>query len=263
MTDAELLPIRDIQPDIHRVWARDEVSGETDWKNVLAHYANHYDETLTLTVFDPDSGEEQVITSNRIHPFFARPAADLMPVLSVRYDPNENENGEWIEAQDLTKGQRLYSEDGTWDIVSDLKIETIPLKAFNLTVDDFHTYFIAQSDNDTPLWVHNDCLTKEVKEKWPELVGVLRDATKQKGNFGIGSSTNEKSEILGNAWVGANYKVASDGKTLISNNGLRQYRPPSKKPNSPYSKTGIQANFERREHPNGPWIHNGHLDIEE
>lgn len=67
---------------------------------------------------------------------------------------------------------------------------------------------------------------------------------------------------MGKAWVGESYKVASDGKILISKDGLRQYRPPSTK-NSPYATTGTQANFESRSEPSGQWQSNAHLDIED
>lgn len=51
--------------------------------------------------------------------------------------------------------------------------------------------------------------------------------------------------------------IVEDGKTLVSADGLRQYRPPSMKPN-----LGIkQANFEQRLIPQGQWQSNGHLDI--
>jgi filamentous hemagglutinin len=62
---------------------------------------------------------------------------------------------------------------------------------------------------------------------------------------------------LGRTWVTDGYKIASDGKTLVSPNGLRQFRPPSDKPalNKP------QANFEQRLKPYGQWQSIGHLDI--
>lgn len=59
------------------------------------------------------------------------------------------------------------------------------------------------------------------------------------------------------AWVGDNPTLASDGKTWVSQDGLRQYRPPSYKPNLDYT----QANFESRNVPQGQWQSNGHLNI--
>ena len=85
---------------------------------------------------------------------------------------------------------------------------------------------------------------------------------KNKGNFGFGRATNLEAEALGKDWVGKGYRIyKTAGRTWISSNGLRQYRPPSSKPNSKYASTGTQANFESRFSPNGPWQANGHLDI--
>jgi filamentous hemagglutinin len=88
-------------------------------------------------------------------------------------------------------------------------------------------------------------------------IGILRDAARGKGNFGLGSGTRAEAERFGRAWVGDGYEVARDGKTLISADRLRQFRPTSFKPN-----LGIeQANFERRLVSEGQWLGNGHLDI--
>ena len=90
-----------------------------------------------------------------------------------------------------------------------------------------------------------------------EYSGILRDAAKFKGNFGLGEASVSEADELGRAWVGKGFTYASDGKTLISSNGLRQFRPPSFKP-----RLGIQqANFEWRNIPKGAWQGNGHLDI--
>jgi RHS repeat-associated protein len=77
------------------------------------------------------------------------------------------------------------------------------------------------------------------------------------GNFGIGTATADRAAELGRAWVGDGARVASDGKTLVSADGLRQFRPPSYKP----SLGTVQANFEWRKVAKGRWEGNGHLDI--
>ena len=87
--------------------------------------------------------------------------------------------------------------------------------------------------------------------------GIVEGAGKGSGNFGLGRATEAEAEAAGRAWVEDGYRVASDGKTLVSKDGLRQYRPPSVKP-----KLGItQANFESRPVNSGPWQTNGHVDI--
>jgi RHS repeat-associated protein len=90
-----------------------------------------------------------------------------------------------------------------------------------------------------------------------ELSGILRDAAAGKGNFGLGEATAQQASDLGKAWVGPNAKVASDGKTLVSADGRRVYRPPTFKP----SLGKVQANFEQKAVRGGPPVSNGHLDI--
>ena len=90
-----------------------------------------------------------------------------------------------------------------------------------------------------------------------EMSGMLRNASKQKGNFGMGSGSRTEAQAMGEAWVGVGYRVASDGKTLVSADGLRVFRPPSYKP-----KLGKeQANFEWKVADGGQPTGNGHLDI--
>ncbi|VEC02278.1 p120 [Cedecea lapagei] len=95
-----------------------------------------------------------------------------------------------------------------------------------------------------------------------EQIGILRDAAKgNKGNFGLGQATAKDANALGEAWVGPGYRVSTDGTAWVSSDGLRVYRPPSSKPNSPHATTGVQANFEQKLTPTGRPISNGHLDI--
>jgi hypothetical protein len=90
-----------------------------------------------------------------------------------------------------------------------------------------------------------------------KIMGILREAAAEKGNFGLGQATAAEAEAAGKAWVGEGAKVASDGKTMVSNNGLKQYRPPTFKPNE----GKVQANFESRPQGSTQWQSNGHLDI--
>jgi RHS repeat-associated protein len=89
---------------------------------------------------------------------------------------------------------------------------------------------------------------------------ALKNAAIQKGNYGLGSATAKEGSRLGSAWVGNGARVASDGKTLVSKDGLRTFRPGSQKADG-----SIQANFERRvQNKDDSWsvIGNGHLRIQ-
>lgn len=96
-------------------------------------------------------------------------------------------------------------------------------------------------------------------DDWPVISGIVRDASRSKGNFGLGSGTASQATRAGESWVGEGYRIASDGKTLVSRDGLRVFRPPSWKPNL----GKYQANFEY-------WVEgqvtrkpigNGHFDV--
>jgi filamentous hemagglutinin len=73
----------------------------------------------------------------------------------------------------------------------------------------------------------------------------------------MGQATRQEAQAMGEAWVGVGYRVASDGKALVSADGLRVYRPPSLKPQLGKAK----ANFQWIESPGSAPIGNGHLDI--
>jgi len=90
-----------------------------------------------------------------------------------------------------------------------------------------------------------------------KIMGILREAAAGKGNFGLGEATAAEAESAGKSWVGDGATTASDGKTMVSQDGLRQYRPPTFKPNE----GKVQANFEGRSQASGQWQSNGHLDI--
>jgi hypothetical protein len=95
--------------------------------------------------------------------------------------------------------------------------------------------------------------------------GILREASQLgQGNLTLaGRATRAEAADLGEAWVGPGYRTASDGRTLVSADGTRTFRPPTPKPNSPFSETGVQVNFETRELIDGRWTvrSNAHLDV--
>lgn len=95
-------------------------------------------------------------------------------------------------------------------------------------------------------------------DDWPILSGIVRDAGKGKGNFGVGSGTASQATRAGESWVGDGYRIASDGKTLVSHDGLRTFRPPAWKPDlGRYQANFSYWNGERVGRPFG----NGHFDV--
>ena len=123
-----------------RVFAKDETSGAMGYKPVTAQYGNPYQETVYIEISD-GLGKIQTLVSNRIHPFYS--------------------GGKWIKAEDLKAGSRLFAENGAEPTVQSVTVKPEPLQAYNLTVADWHTYFVKGDKAETEgVWVHNECPTK-------------------------------------------------------------------------------------------------------
>lgn len=164
-----LLPIKQLKAREHEVWARDADTGEMGWKPITATHINRYDETVTLTIRDGETGATQRIVSNRVHPFYVA-HVETKPRLVVNAATllvGRNASGRWVEAQHLAAGDLLLDADGTFSEVVARSIERSPLTAYNLTVTDFHTYFVAgaeaANDNAPAVWVHNCVLDNAAK----------------------------------------------------------------------------------------------------
>ncbi len=157
------VPIRDVHVG-DEVMARDEASGETAWKAVVAHYANRYEHTLRIVILDLESGASHVVRSNRIHPFFVVSKEQQPELLAVSGgEPQRGKGsleGDWVEAAQLRSGDRLLGTGGGWSEIVNVSSARSPFTAFNLTVADFHTYFVkgpSANDNVPSVWVHNKC----------------------------------------------------------------------------------------------------------
>ncbi|WP_127207294.1 polymorphic toxin-type HINT domain-containing protein [Neisseria meningitidis] len=154
------------------VLSKDEASGKTGYKPVTAQYGNPYQETVYIKVSD-GIGNSQTLISNRIHPFYSQ--------------------GKWIQAGRLKKGDTLLSESGAKQTVQNITFKQQPLKAYNLTVADWHTYFVKGNQAETEgVWVHNSCPPKRT-----------------------GSSKNEKHGDGGRSQISAESKIAELTNKII------------------------------------------------
>ena len=155
-----------------RVFAKDEASGETGYKPVTARYSNPYQETVYIEVSD-GLGKIQTLVSNRIHPFYS--------------------DGKWIKAEDLKAGSRLFAENSAEPTVQSVTVKPEPLQAYNLTVADWHTYFVKGDKAETEgVWVHNACPPKRT-----------------------GSSKNEKHGDGGRSQISAESQIAELKNKII------------------------------------------------
>ena len=201
-----------------RVFAKDEASGETGYKPVTARYGNPYQETVYIEVSD-GLGKIQTLVSNRIHPFYS--------------------DGKWIKAEDLKAGSRLFAENGAEQTVQSVTVKPEPLQAYNLTVADWHTYFVKGDKAETEgVWVHNACPPKRAPE--------------------YHAGTVSESTFLNSAekWLGKNYKSYPNGR-YVSQDGMRQVRYGHHETNS----STHHGHFESYDKPNGRVIENSVVTI--
>ena len=201
-----------------RVFAKDEASGETGYKPVTARYGNPYQETVYIEVSD-GLGKIQTLVSNRIHPFYS--------------------GGKWIKAEDLKAGSRLFAENGAEQTVQSVTVKPEPLQAYNLTVADWHTYFVKGDKAETEgVWVHNSCPPKRAPE--------------------YHAGTVSESTFLNSAekWLGENYKSYPNGR-YVSQDGMRQVRYGHHETNS----STHHGHFESYDKPNGRVIENSVVTI--
>ena len=176
-TEDGYLPIKDVGPDQVKVLARNEETGELAFKTVTDQHWNAYRETVYIEVQDLDTGARQTIVSNRAHPFYVADMEAEVRLVAAGRDGvasvGTNDAGRWVRAHDLIAGDHLFNADESLSEVTRVRIERSPLVAFNLTVADFHTFFVkapAGNDNDA-VWVHNgrrlNGMTRE--QRWREL----------------------------------------------------------------------------------------------
>ncbi|WP_304670281.1 polymorphic toxin MafB class 1 [Neisseria polysaccharea] len=187
-----------------RVFSKDEASGETGYKPVTAQYGNPYQETVYIEVSD-GIGNSQTLISNRIHPFYSQ--------------------GKWIQAGHLKKGDTLLSESGAKQTVQNITFKQQPLKAYNLTVADWHTYFVKGDKAETEgVWVHNDCPYGKSPRK---INAVINETNTQRGNI-TSKHTLSSDEALdaGIKYLGSEYKeIGKSGSGVYRNKaGTRQFR---------------------------------------
>ena len=130
MADGSRKPIEDVEVG-DRVLATDPETGETAARDVT-HLWVHQDTVVDLIV------DGDVITATEDHPFW-----------------NDTDQ-KWQRADQLDEGDLVRSADGQLLRVDGLEEPTArSATAYNLTVDDIHTYYVGAGDGS--VLVHNTC----------------------------------------------------------------------------------------------------------
>ncbi|MFG2987567.1 polymorphic toxin-type HINT domain-containing protein [Streptomyces sp. NPDC048258] len=137
MADGSTKAIQDIKVG-DTVMATDPQTGETRPKQVTATITTPDDKEFTdLTLTDDASprGPPVAITSTSHHPYWSETRR------------------QWSDAGDLVPGEQLRKPNGTTLTVQATRNYPYAVTTYNLTVDDFHTYYVLAGA--TPVLVHN------------------------------------------------------------------------------------------------------------
>ncbi|MBT2472098.1 hypothetical protein J7E97_30615, partial [Streptomyces sp. ISL-66] len=137
MADGSAKSIEDVK-DGDVVMATDPQTGETRPKTVTTTITTPDDKDFTdLTLTDEASprGPPAKLTSTYHHPYWSE----------TRH--------QWTDAGELTTGEQLRQPDGTTLTVTATRTYPYAVTTHNLTVDDFHTYYVLAGA--TPVLVHN------------------------------------------------------------------------------------------------------------
>ena len=121
------------------VLARDEHGSEIGWKSVVEVYRRTSFHLRHLK-FRDTTGVEQVLQTTDEHPFFVV------------------ERNDFVEAEKLQIGDLVRVAGGRTQLLIHSTRDEHPsgVPVFNFQVEDFHTYFVSQSQNHRPILVHNN-----------------------------------------------------------------------------------------------------------
>ncbi|TAZ60313.1 filamentous hemagglutinin N-terminal domain-containing protein [Rhizobium leguminosarum] len=160
--------IRNINPGKSLVWSRDE-QGHEGYKLVQKRFLDKHPETVYLMLQSENGRVKQTIITTLLHRVFAVLPEGASKAAQIAIDgefySGPIHNGVWIAVKDLKPGDRMLNDDESWSDVVSVRIEAKPLDAYNLTVADFHTYFVKQAANRDAksVWVHNVNCTVSTK----------------------------------------------------------------------------------------------------
>ncbi len=179
---------------------------------------------------DPATGQLQTIVSNRLHPYFvSHVSADAHLVANGPTLRGTIATGRFVEVQHVEVGAWLITETGHEAEVVGKTVARAPLTAYNLTVDEFETFFVSGADNDNApaVWVHSTCDVNKLNHIFGNARHQMDDLLASFGGnqaaaFGAIESAANKALAAGQIVVGAAGRLPDIGNVLRVNGFLVQ-----------------------------------------
>lgn len=139
------------------VLSRDEITGETGYRPVLALVA----------------GQERTIWEVTVETVDEAGLASRETIGTTDEHPWRTANGRWTLTKDLVTGDGLVGQDARPVTVISVAQTARVERTYNFEVAEGHSYFVGGSR----VWVHNICPVRlaEAAAKYPRMVGKLQD----------------------------------------------------------------------------------------
>ncbi len=197
------------------VWSANVETGEVELKPVTEVFVKEDNILVHLTVND------ETINTTALHPFYVVGKG-------------------WTEAVEIEVGDEVILQDGKTAVIADKLTELLdePVKVYNFTVDEFHTYFVGMIH----ILVHNSCRidatdsdglavrndndsqnlsnAKEGKKFTPEQQKLIKEAKQANKNGGI-SRTDAESFVKRSHDAGLKAEI-HEGHNLRNNPNVPQ-----------------------------------------
>jgi hypothetical protein len=232
LTDHGFTNIEDISVGDY-VWSRNEETGKYAYKMVTRLFRGHTDRLVHLTYAPLQESAPHRIAShgpgaqrerkNDGEAWASIEDTDTQTLRSTLEHPYWVWGRGWVQARDIRVGDRLLGSRDEELIVVDHDVRKQEADHYNLEVEDWHSFFVAQREGKVAAWVHNDCVLEAMLKGWDD----ARDAISAFQNRLIarGVSQNDIMDgtvarlvVNGEEYFGVNAKLA---RRIDRPNGLR------------------------------------------
>ncbi len=196
LADGRQIPISKVKPGM-KVVATDPATSTTAARRVdavIVHGGKH-------TMVDLTFADGSKITATDRHPFW------------------DATTGQFTYAIDLRAGEKVREADGTLLTITETRSYTADLTAYNLAIDDIHTYYAGA----TPVLVHNTCGNPE------ELISGGSNARDGVALSKFGKVNSEEQQLVNEAGArtGCSTCTASEPGTTTGN-WVVDHQPPTR-----------------------------------
>ena len=133
-TDKGLVPIEQIKIG-DKVLSYNEKTKQYEYKSVANNFIGIKENIVKIKIRG-----EKLLTTTTEHPFYVKKTRKARDGLSS----DDDEEGEWLTAEELKVGQKVLRPDGLWTRITSIEQSSEPTLVYNLEVEGNHNYFVGE-----------------------------------------------------------------------------------------------------------------------